>query len=140
MTSKKLKDQRKEEAEYIKNGIAESKCSEMKFGATDSEILFVIIDYLIHPRDGVRKTAKRTGHSKTWVWRVLRNYPAKFDDDLPKYVFMELHNNRLDVAGITTLNANVTKHLAKAHMALSEDRTNSKHISRPKAKFLLWFK
>ena len=48
MTSKKLKDQRKEEAEYIKNGIAESKCSEMKFCATDSEILFVIIDYLIH--------------------------------------------------------------------------------------------
>lgn len=125
--------------EYLKKNIAYCEDTTMGFDATDSEILYVILDYITHPDEGVRRTAKRTGHSKTWVWKVLHHCPTNYDDKLAKLVYTILYSNNTDHRAVIKITSNEMTKLLAAKQKLAVDRDSSKHITKLNAKFLLWF-
>lgn len=125
--------------DYVDSHIKASLESDIKFNATDREILLVIIDYLIHTTDGVRKTAKRTGHSKTWVWQVLRFAPAKYDDKLARLVYHTMHSNvKTNKCSVHIGRSDMNK-LFNARTKLNALKDEYKTVTKFRAKFLLWF-
>ena len=124
---------------YLNARIKESTNSTVKFGASDAEILLVIVDYLINSTDGVRQTAKRTGHSKTWVWRVLRSAPMKYDDKLARLVYYTMYANTKANHSTVTIGKGDMNKLRNAKIKLTEMKDDFKSITKLKAKLILWF-
>lgn len=136
--AKKISE-KKDTENYIKKNIEDCKNSTINFDASDAEILLVIIDYIMHPDEGVRKTAERTGYSKTWVWKILHNCPAKFDDELARITYMIMHANKKYRKHHAIIGKKIMKNLEDAQTKLLKMKDKNKPISKLNAKFLLWF-